>query len=203
MRRILRPLACLTSVALLALLTTTPADAQWRGRYAAQCSTGQCGSVQYQVAPQVSYASPAVQPVTWGYVAQATAQAAPAMEYAPPTGQVRTVAYTTATAPAIQPQPQADPYGFTAWLNGVRAQYGLGAVGYDPNLAAWAAANSSRGYRHSVMGPARRQNVGMGAFGAVCSMWLSSGAHRVALLDPSITQVGIAYVNGVWTFNGN
>lgn len=202
MMRFQRPLACLAAVGLLVLLTTTPADAQWRGRYAASCSTGQCGSVQYQVVPQVSYASPAVQPVTWGYVAQATAQTAPTMEYVPPTGQVRTVAYTTTPTPAPQPQPQGDPYGFTAWLNGVRASYGLGAVKYDPNLSAWAARNSAGGFSHNTRA-GRRQNVGMGAFGTVCSMWLQSGAHRVALLDPSITQVGIAYVNGVWTFNGN
>jgi hypothetical protein len=50
-----------------------------------------------------------------------------------------------------------DPYGFTSWLNATRAAYGLPAVGYDPNLAGWAAMNNnhqaSYGIGHFVMGP--------------------------------------------------
>src|SRR4051812_36514783 len=53
-------------------------------------------------------------------------------------------------------QPAGDPYGFTAWLNGVRARSGLGAVGHDPSLSGWAGVNNgqqqARGMGHHVMG---------------------------------------------------
>ena len=98
-----------------------------------------------------------------------------------------------------------DPYGFTAWLNATRATYGLPAVGYDPNLAAWANANNAqqqaRGMGHYVMGPARRQNAGMGNYATVGGMWLRSGPHRAALLDPTIKWVGIAGAGAYWTYN--
>ena len=104
-------------------------------------------------------------------------------------------------------QPAGDAYGFTAWLNGVRARYGLGAVGHDPNLSAWAAQNNahqqSRGLGHFVMGPARRQNSAMGNYASIGAMWLASPAHRSALLDPSIRWIGIAGAGDYWTFNGN
>ncbi len=103
-------------------------------------------------------------------------------------------------------QQYGDPYGFTSWLNGVRAQYGLGAVGFDANLSAWAASNNgqqhARGLGHHVMGPARRQNSGMGgAMSTVASMWMASPAHQAALLDPTITMIGIAASGTYWTFN--
>jgi len=107
--------------------------------------------------------------------------------------------------PQSQPQRSGDPYGFTAWLNGVRAQHGLGPVGFDPNLSGWASANNgqqqARGMGHHVMGPARRQNSGMGNFSTVTSMWMASPAHQSALLDPSITWVGIAGLGAYWTYN--
>ncbi len=100
-----------------------------------------------------------------------------------------------------------DPYGFTAWLNGVRAQYGRGPVSHDPNLSGWAAANngqqSARGMGHHVMGAARRQNSGMGAAATVWQMWMASPAHQAALLDPTITLIGIAANGSYWTFNAN
>jgi len=100
-----------------------------------------------------------------------------------------------------------DPYGFTHWLNGVRASYGLGAVGYDPSLTAWAASNNSqqqfRGMGHYVMGSARRQNSGVGNYAAILPMWLASPAHRAALLDPTIRRIGIAGLGAYWTFNAN
>jgi hypothetical protein len=102
-------------------------------------------------------------------------------------------------------QPAGDPYGFTAWLNGVRARSGLGAVGHDPNLSGWAGVNNgqqqARGMGHHVMGPARRQNSGMGDFSSVTQMWMASPAHQAALLDPSITWIGIAGMGAYWTFN--
>lgn len=127
------------------------------------------------------------------------------------TGELRTVD-AAAPAPPDVPQPTdsrfgavGDYYGFTAWLNGVRAQYGLGAVGHDPNLDAWAAQNNNHqnayGMGHHVMGPARRQNSGMGASTTVWQMWMASPAHRAALLDPSISWIGIAASGAYWTFN--
>ena len=105
------------------------------------------------------------------------------------------------------PQPSGDPYGFTSWLNATRAGYGLAPVGYDPNLAGWAAQNNShqqsRGMGHYVMGPARRQNSAMGNYASIGSMWMNSPAHRAALLDPSIRWVGIAGLGAYWTFNAN
>mgnify|MGYP002378940839 CR=1 FL=1 len=109
-----------------------------------------------------------------------------------------------ATAEAA-PAAYGDPYGFTAWLNAVRAAYGLGMVGYDPNLAGWAAMNNAQqaalGLGHHVMGPARRQNSGMGDVASVESMWMASPAHLAALLDPTITSIGIAGAGMWWTFN--
>jgi uncharacterized protein YkwD len=120
---------------------------------------------------------------------------------------VKAQQYTTT---AVQPQQAAyygDPYGFTSWLNSVRASYGLGAVAYDPNLSAWAASNNAqqqaRGMGHFVMGPARRQNSAMGNYASIGAMWLSSPAHRAALLDPSIRWIGIAGLGAYWTFNAN
>lgn len=118
--------------------------------------------------------------------------------------------YTQAPAQSYaQPQYAAastgDPYGFTNWLNGVRASYGLPAVGYDSSLSNWAAANNaqqnSRGLGHFVMGPARRQNSAMGNYAQIGAMWLASPAHRAALLDPSIRAIGIAGAGAYWTFN--
>jgi hypothetical protein len=102
------------------------------------------------------------------------------------------------TQPAYQ---YGDPYGFTTWLNGVRGQYGLGAVGHDPGLSGQAAVNNSYGFGHHYMGSARRQNSGMGAAATVWQMWMASPAHQAALLDPTITMIGIAASGSYWTFN--
>jgi uncharacterized protein YkwD len=79
-------------------------------------------------------------------------------------------------------------------------------VGYDPNLTNWAAMNNShqasRGMGHYVMGPARRQNSAMGSYASIGAMWMSSPAHRAALLDPSIRWIGIAGLGAYWTYNG-
>jgi uncharacterized protein YkwD len=130
------------------------------------------------------------------------------------------VYYQTVPAPPPQANPQpvaapvvvgaaalADPYGFTAWLNATRARYGLAAVSYDPGLAAWAAANNAeqlrRGMGHWVMGAARRQNSGTGAFSDMGPMWMNSTLHRAALLDPAIRRIGIAGAGPYWTFSAN
>ncbi len=119
--------------------------------------------------------------------------------------QPRPAMVTTPTVAAPAPAPAGDPYGFTGWLNSVRASYGLPAVGYDPNLSSWAAANNgqqqARGMGHHVMGPARRQNSAMGHYSSIGAMWMASPAHRAALLDPSIRWIGIAGLGAYWTFN--
>jgi uncharacterized protein YkwD len=113
-------------------------------------------------------------------------------------------------APAAPQQPAVqyvygDAYGFTAWLNGVRAQYGQRPVGYDANLEAWAQVNNgqqnARGMGHHVMGSARRQNAGVGSGPSVWSMWLADPPHAAALLDPTITMIGIAASGAYWTYN--
>ncbi len=167
--------------------------------------------VYAQPVAQATEGSQAVQMTTAGtpvvqtaYVAQTPAQPATTAEGA--------VAQPAATAEGAAAQPAAaapasDPYGFLSWLNSTRASYGLAAVGYDPNLESWASANNmqqaSRGMGHYVMGPARRQNSAMGGFPGVESMWMSSPAHRAALLDPTIRWIGIASYGAYWTFNAN
>ncbi len=100
-----------------------------------------------------------------------------------------------------------DAWGFTAWLNSTRESYGLSAVGYDQNLSSWAATNNGRqashGIGHHIMGSARRQNVAMGGYPGIESMWMASPAHRAALLDPTIRWIGIAGTGVWWTFNAN
>lgn len=101
-----------------------------------------------------------------------------------------------------------DPYNFTGWLNAYRASRGRRPVAWDASLVGYAAANSSRGFNHN--GPngmpmgypsVRRENVGWGPLASVEAMWTQSPGHNSALLDPSITGIALAYVNGVWTFN--
>lgn len=111
----------------------------------------------------------------------------------------------------VQASPQAvaasPGNGFLSWINAERSRYGLRSVVLDANLSAWAAMNNAhqnaRGMGHFVMGAARRQNSGWGPLSTVCSMWMQSPAHRSALLDPSITAVGIAGSGAYWTFNGS
>jgi len=162
-------------IALACVLLTGTAHAQTRYVYQ-QCPNGQCPQ-------QVRYYYPTYpQP-------QQVAQAQPAVVQASHTTQTA----TTTTS--------GDPYGFLNWINATRAQYGLGAVGWSSTLAYEASTNSSFGFGHTYMGHARRQNVGMGSARAVWPMWMADPPHRAAILDPSITAVGLAYTNGVWTYN--
>jgi uncharacterized protein YkwD len=144
---------------------------------------------------QTPQAAPAATPVT----AAAPAQAKPAAQPVQYVQYVQTQQAQYQPAQQVQyaqPAAAGDAYGFTNWLNGVRAQYGLPGVGYDANLEAWANANNAqqnaRGIGHFVMGPARRQNSAMGNYASIGAMWMASPAHRAALLDPSIRFVGIA-----------
>ena len=141
---------------------------------------------------------------------RAAMPAAPTYYPAPPAPRPATIPVQVQLQPAsYAAAPVAvasgDPYGFTGWLNATRARYGLRPVGFDPNLAGWAATNNSqqaaRGMGHHVMGPARRQNCAMGQAASIGAMWMASPAHQSALLDPSITMIGIAGLGTYWTFN--
>jgi uncharacterized protein YkwD len=176
-------------------------------------------------AAPTSYVQPAANQVVWytytpqsyqtTYTPQTTQTSYPVQYYQPayqpqavqPTvdAQVAPAAYATYGAAPAAGSEGGDPYGFLGWLNSTRASYGLPAVGYDANLSNWAAMNNdqqaARGMGHFVMGPARRQNAAMGAFGNIGSMWMNSPAHRAALLDPTIRAIGIAGLGAYWTFN--
>ncbi|MGC8640839.1 MAG: CAP domain-containing protein [Isosphaeraceae bacterium] len=101
----------------------------------------------------------------------------------------------------------ADPYGFTAILNRIRARAGLPPVAYDSNLSSWAHRNNLlqcfRGIGHHV-NPAGVQNCAWnyGDAASVAQGWMESPGHRQNMLDPGITQVGIAFGPGpYWTLN--
>lgn len=125
-----------------------------------------------------------------------------------------TTAAPQATTVAVQPQAAtayqysgSDPYGFTAILNRIRAAAGLRPVAYDPSLSSWAHRNNLaqclRGIGHHI-NPAGVQNCGWNYSDAssVAQGWMESPGHRQNMLDPSITQVGIAFGPGpYWTLN--
>jgi hypothetical protein len=114
-------------------------------------------------------------------------------------------------APATQaacPVASGDCMGFVGWLNGVRAQHGLGPVSHDPALDGWCHQNNlaqaARGMGHWIMGTARRQNAAMGlGFPGVESAWMNSPGHRAALLDPTLRFVGIAWLGAYCTYCAN
>jgi uncharacterized protein YkwD len=122
-----------------------------------------------------------------------------------PTTYVQPTSVATQPAAAAAPAATSGDYGFTAWLNGIRAQYGLSPVSFDFNLANWAAVNNgqqaARGMGHFVMGPSRRQNCAVGNSASIGSQWLNSPAHRAALLDPTVRFIGLAGSGAYWTLN--
>jgi hypothetical protein len=179
-------------------------------RYAPQYYQTMYAPQYYQQAPAPQYYQQAPAPQYY--------QQAPAPQYYQtgyqtevPQASVEAAVVTTSEAPVVTTsdaqvvQASCDPYGFTVWLNSTRAAYGLSAVGHDPNLSSWAAENNNhqaaRGMGHYVMGAARRQNSAMGDFASIGAMWMSSPAHRAALLDPTIRSIGIAGLGAYWTFN--
>ena len=157
--------------AVVVIFALSAATAEARWPRRQQCQGQACQTYTYTY--QQAYAVPATQPA------------------------VQQVSYATqATTTA-----EGDAYGFVSWINGVRARYGLRALAWSADAAAHAAINSARGFGHTYMGGTRRQNVGMGSLGQVEQGWLASPGHFEAIVDPSVTEVGLAYVNGVWTMN--
>jgi hypothetical protein len=158
---------------------------------------------QYTYSPQYYQQASGTQPTADGRQVIPASYTAPVAEA--PAQQPAPTQPPAAAAPAAAANDAAsDPYGFVSWLNATRASYGLGQVGLDANLSNWAAMNNGQqnahGLGHFVMGPARRQNSAMGGVfpGA---MWMASPAHAAALLDPTITWIGIAASGAYWTFN--
>jgi hypothetical protein len=172
--------------------------------YAQPAATQEAAVAQPPVAAQPTAAAQQVSHVQGDGKVQQASYVAPATaaQPTPATESAKAEPVATTAAPAA---PTCDPYGFTPWLNGVRAQHGLAPVGYDPNLESWAAVNNShqnsRGLGHFVMGAARRQNSAMGNYANIGSMWLGSPAHASALLDPTITHIGLSGSGSYWTFN--
>jgi len=105
----------------------------------------------------------------------------------------------------VKPAPRPQVPSFVSWLNSIRARAGLRPVGWDQNLANWASRNSAacqgRGLGHFVMGPARRQNAAMGSPATIGGQWMNSPPHRAAMLDPSVTAIGLAGIGSYWTLN--
>jgi uncharacterized protein YkwD len=188
----------------------TPVYYYWPTGYGRQPVWYSYSNPYYQTAytPLTYQASYTPQYYETAYTQQTDQPASPAQDAPDAKTHVTQASYAaTEAAPAASETtvPVGDPYGFTSWLNATRAAYGLPAVGYDPNLASWAAVNNSHqasyGIGHFVMGPARRQNSAMGGFPGIESMWLASPAHASALLDPTIRWIGIAGLGAYWTFN--
>lgn len=197
--------AILLAVALLAVSGT--AEARWKiGRRAGKCAPAvrqqTCATPQFQRTAPVQIQS---SPPCNGTSCPAPLNAAPVTNE---DGTERNLTYPVAYQATVQtPSPAADTHGFLGWLNGIRSKYGLSLVSYDSNLEAWGQVNNSHqhayGMGHHVMGAARRQNSGMGAGPTVFQMWMGSPAHRDALLDPSISRIGIAQSGVYWTMNAN
>ncbi len=101
----------------------------------------------------------------------------------------------------------ADPYGFAAILNQLRARAGLHPLSYDPELSSWASQNNAvqcrRGIGHHV-NPCGVQNCGWNYSdaNAVTQGWMNSPGHRENLLSPTVSRFGLAFGPGpYWTFN--
>lgn len=130
----------------------------------------------------------------------ASAAAAPAVAVAPaPSAQ--------AAAADCDCSGGADPYGFAAILNRIRASAGLHPLAYDPDLSSWASQNNAvqcrRGIGHHV-NPCGVQNCGWNYSdaNAVAQGWMDSPGHRQNLLSPSVSRFGLAFGPGpYWTFN--
>ena len=179
-------------------------------QYAYQYQTAATTQYAYQyrtAAPtRYTYQYQAAAPAQYTYQYQAQAPATTQYQYQQAAGTVQYQSYYHAAGTASSGG-GSDSYGFLSWLNSTRASYGLSPVGYDSTLESWASANNghqqSRGLGHYVMGGARRQNSAVGSYSQIGSMWMNSPAHRAALLDPSITRIGLAGSGSYWTFNAN
>ena len=175
------------------------------------CSVAQQEYVRVQATPQYQLPqapSKTLPPLPSKVSPQAASEAAPpippdAVQLAlpqppPPEPDTPQVATTQPVVVAVV----TDPYGFESHLNYYRALNGLRPVRYSANLAGWAYQNSLRGFGHAVRA-GRRQNAAWGQPNAqvVAAEWYQSPGHQAAMLDPSVTEYGIALASNVWTLN--
>lgn len=172
------------SLSILTLSLVAPsaeAGGRWWRRQATSCGGGYAGvPVHYQGC---------------GAAAMVPVQAAPVQAQA---------------APVVAAQPETGSggaAGFLAWLNATRASYGVAPVAYDPAIEASCAQNNAlqaaHGLGHHFMGLCRRQNSAAGLFfPGVEAAWMASPGHSSALLDPSLTRIGIAWLGHWCTFGG-
>lgn len=87
-------------------------------------------------------------------------------------------------------------------INQLRASRGLGPVSWDGGLASEATRNSQIGFGHAYMGGASRQNSAVsGSSSQAFGQWMNSPAHLSAMLDPSVTRVGLGQSGSVFTLN--
>lgn len=152
-------------------------------------------------APGTIYVAPTA------YAAPAPAYGAPASAYAPMVQVAPRQAWSYG-APQMGnwsggvAQGGGSGGGIVAQINQLRASRGLGPVSWDGGLASEATRNSQIGFGHAYMGSARRQNSAISsspsqAFG----QWMGSPAHLAAMLDPSVSRVGLGNVGGTYTLN--
>lgn len=95
-----------------------------------------------------------------------------------------------------------DPASFLAALNAHRARYGRGPVGWDPNLAAWAASNNGVHAAHSMHGRAGQCWAGTRSYMHALRMWIASPAHNAILLNAT-SAVGCSPCPTGMTLNAN
>lgn len=185
-------------ITLLALTALLVATSEGRAQYSYPGVTYTPVTYAY---PTTSVRPAVYQPVTYTYPTTYTSNQP--VVYTQPVTYSQPVTYQT--APATTTVSSGDGYGFTAWLNNLRASYGLAPVSHDANLAGWAAANNAqqaaRGMGHHVMGPASRQNAAIGTAASIGTQWFNSPGHRALLLDPAIRTIGLAGAGMYWTLN--
>lgn len=152
----------------------------------------------------------------------------------PPTTQAPQYQAPTTQAPQYQGPRTAQPGGSGATVqdmaildrvNRIRAQHGLRALRFDPNLWVAARDHSAEQRKHGYMGhgspdPARRtlaQRMGQASYGgrvfaevvawgysdtaSVVEGWMNSPDHRRILLDAELTEGSFSRVGEYWTGN--
>lgn len=125
----------------------------------------------------------------------------------PPAPVVKPAPAANPVPPPPAARPAADPYGFAAHLNTLRASAGLPPLAYDPGLSNWAARNNSAQASHGLghhINPNCFQNCAWNTTTAASTadQWVASAGHRENMLTRSARTYGIAFGPGpYWTLN--
>lgn len=114
----------------------------------------------------------------------------------------------TPGTPSNQAAPADHRGRFVQWLCSYRAQHGLGPVGYSEDLE-WAALHNCRLQAQARVSGHYAPNGGWWqvAFHGPTSLdqaiqgWVASAAHNAALLEPSVSMIGLAVEGVSWTCN--